>query len=449
MAAPETTRASGPVTSFRFVLLGASFGTGNLGVAALASGTIAAVIQSRPGARIVLFDYGREPATYQVKCPKGSASVPLINIRFSKKPWHPNHIARLLLTACFLKLIPSRRFRERVVLRNPYLKPLWEADMIGAISGGDSFGDIYGLGRLVYVSLPQFLVLLLGKPLVLLPQTIGPFKGLPAKAIARYLVRRAEVVYSRDRTSFEAIKPLLGSRQSRLKFSYDLGFALEPAAPSALPTGWPDLVNPKRPCVGLNVSGLLFMGGYTKKNMFGLQLDYPALVRRIIDYFIREAAADLVLIPHVFGDSMESDAAICAKLYDELSYSFPDRLHALRGMLDQHQIKHLIGRCDFFVGSRMHACIAALSQGVPTVSLAYSNKFIGVMEPIGAAAIVADLRQQSQEEVMKVLAEAFGRRTDLRAALQQQMKVIKKTILALFSTVQTLPWSPSHPPPRR
>ena len=37
---------------------------------------------------------------------------------------------------------------------------------------------------------------------------------------------------------------------------------------------------------------------------------------------------------------------------------------------DQHAIKSIIGRCDFFIGSRMHACIAALSQKIPTAAVA-------------------------------------------------------------------------------
>ena len=45
--------------------------------------------------------------------------------------------------------------------------------------------------------------------------------------------------------------------------------------------------------------------------------------------------------------------------------------------------KAVIGQCDFFIGSRMHACIAALSQGVPCVGVAYSMKFAGVFDTVG------------------------------------------------------------------
>jgi polysaccharide pyruvyl transferase WcaK-like protein len=48
--------------------------------------------------------------------------------------------------------------------------------------------------------------------------------------------------------------------------------------------------------------------------------------------------------------------------------------------------------CGFFIGSRMHACLAAISQCVPTVSIAYSSKFITVMKTFSMGHYVADPR---------------------------------------------------------
>jgi len=158
-------------------LIGASFVTKNLGVAALACGTAASVFHSYPNARLFLIDYSIEPATYKVKHPGGIAMVELVNIRFSKQFYLRNNIAYLLILALCIKILPSCRWRTRLLRQNIVLKAIHEADIIGAIAGGDSFSDIYGLRRLIYVALPQILVQLLEKPLVLLPQTLGPLKA--------------------------------------------------------------------------------------------------------------------------------------------------------------------------------------------------------------------------------------------------------------------------------
>jgi colanic acid/amylovoran biosynthesis protein len=430
--------ASNPVTAprspkpFTFVLLGAGFATGNMGVAALASGAIAAAAQAHPGARIYLLDYGEEPATYQVNCRDGITPAQLLNIRFSKKLFLPNNIARLIVTAGLLRLIPFRRLRERAILRNPCLKPLYEADMTGAIAGGDSFSDIYGLARLFYVSLPQLLILFLGKPLVVLPQTIGPFKTRLGRAVAKFILRRAERVYARDRTSDPELRQLLGSRASRLHFSYDVGFALEPARPGPEEFAWLAQARGRGALVGLNVSGLLLMGGYNRNNMFGLKSDYRDLVGRLVRYLVEEAGANVLLVPHVFGGHPESDTSACARLLAELGPEFPGRIHAVPGDLNQHEIKYIIGRCDFFIGSRMHACIAALSQCVPTACLAYSRKFIGVMESIGCSRLVADLDAMETKEILAAVARIYDSRADWRNFLKERMPEVQAGVLELF-----------------
>lgn len=410
-------------------VLGAALNTGNMGVSALASGTVTAATRCFPGGRVFLLDYGREPESYMVQTPDGPAQVDLVNIRFSKKFWLRNNIARLLLTAMLARLIP-RAWRVKLLAKNPSLKAILEADIVASLAGGDSFSDIYGMGRLLYVALPQVLVLQLGKPLVMLPQTLGPFKGRMARALAGYLMRRSQVVYSRDQASLSEARPLMNGQATKLRFSHDMAFVMQAVSPAVNP------LPPRRadrPLVGINVSGLLLMGGYTRNNMFGLKSDYDNLLREIVRRLIKEHGVDVVLVPHVFGDDAESDTQACAKLHRELAIDFPGRIHVVNGRFNQHEIKYVIGQCDFFMGARMHACIAALSQCVPAVCMAYSRKFAGVMTSIGCAELVVDLCRQEQAEVVGRIELLFQERDRVRAALQEQIPAARTNVLALFS----------------
>jgi polysaccharide pyruvyl transferase WcaK-like protein len=58
----------------------------------------------------------------------------------------------------------------------------------------------------------------------------------------------------------------------------------------------------------------------------------------------------------------------------------------------------------------MHACIAALSQCVPALGLAYSNKFSGVFETIGVGSLVIDLRAHPSGSIIETVARVFDRR---------------------------------------
>jgi polysaccharide pyruvyl transferase WcaK-like protein len=212
---------------------------------------------------------------------------------------------------------------------------------------------------------------------------------------------------------------------------------MEPAAPTGEKLAQLPAREPGLPLVGINVSGLLLMGGYSGNNMFGLKSDYRQLTSELVDYFVTKQNARVVLVPHVFGADPESDTAACEALLAELRPRFGDRLTALRGDFDQHEIKYVIGQCDFFLGSRMHACIAALSQCVPAVCLAYSRKFVGVMDSIGCAELAVDLCALQKEAVMSETSRIFGNRSSVRDSLQARIPKVREGVLKLFAINKT------------
>lgn len=417
-------------------MLGASFGTTNFGVNVLTIGTIQTILHAYPDAEISIIDYAREPEVWHLRLQDRDLAVPLVNIRFSKRPWQPNHIAFLLCVALLSKLIPFGALRRKFLASNRVLRHLQNMDCITAISGGDSFSDIYGMERFLYVSLPQLLALLLQKRLILLPQTLGPFKSKMAKSVVRYILSRAEVVFARDYKGVKDAEELLGGNVpvGKLRFSYDVGFVVDPSEPADTSIVAKLIrVRSQSVLVGFNVSGLLFIGGYSKKNMFGLKTEYDQLVYDLLKFFCVELKACVLLVPHVVGpEGSESDSTISRKLYHELNPRYGDQLQLVEDGLNERETKFLIGQCDFFLGARMHACIAALSQTVPTISIAYSDKFIGVMETIGAESLVADPRHSTKEEILRQVAVTFQNRNHIRNLLKKRIPAVREHSLNLL-----------------
>jgi colanic acid/amylovoran biosynthesis protein len=419
-------------------VLGASFETDNMGLGALTAGTIQCIRHQIPGVHVFLMDYSRKPTVRTVRIDGEDLAVPLLNIRYSKKLFLSNNIPILILFALLLRLIPVQSWRRRVACMNRCMRAITDADLFVSVAGGDSFSDIYGFGRLLYVTLPQWLVLLAGKRLILMPQTLGPFKSYMAKVIARSIVSRAEIVYSRDRSGIEETRTLLGhsSPSANIRFCCDVGMLLEPVRPAKLRIDGMGLESPaKGLIVGFNVSGLLYMEGYTRDNMFGLNVNYRVLVRNIIEHLINQKEARVLLIPHVFGTDpgTETDSLACEKVYDDLKDKYEGRLGVVRGHYNQNEIKYIIGRCDLVIGSRMHACIAAISQCVPAISIAYSDKFKGVMQSAGVQSSVVDPRKLSMDEILIAISNGLDGRESTRRQLQEVIPVVKNSILNTFS----------------
>lgn len=418
------------------LVLGATFDTGNMGVGALTAGVLTALARTQENAKVMLLDYGRYWDVKDVEIDGKVLHVPLINLRFSKKILLRNNAAYLLLLAVLTRLL-GRRTCRRLIEQNRWLKTISDADVAVAISGGDSFSDIYGLERFFYVCLPQLLVGLLGKRLILLPQTIGPFNGRLARTIARVIMKDAEIVYSRDLAGVREGRSLLrlDDEDPKMRFGYDMGFIVEPRRPTH--QDWQEIERScfGRPVVGLNVSGLLYIGGYNRRNMFQLKLDYRELIDRIIAHLIEAKGVDVLLVPHVFGTEEESDTAAIQAVYGTLKERHHGRLFAFQGVYDQHEIKYVIGRCEFFIGSRMHACIAALSQAVPAVGIAYSRKFAGVLESIGVGHLVADPRTLTIAETLVVIDSAYENRRTISSHLGKVMPEVGKKVLDVFCEV--------------
>ena len=414
-------------------ILGATFETGNHGVSALASGTISAVRHGLPQARIVFVDYGKEPLVSIEPTDAGAVQVELINLRFSKRLLLPNNIARLILLAGLIRLIPVRTWRHRLASRSRWLSRIMASDLNLSLNGGDSFSDIYGLSRLAYVVLPQLLVLLLERPLIQMPQTHGPFKTHISRIVARYILNRSTLVYARDHEGINVVRNLLGNQGRTARFAYDMGFALEPIAPKSDLSAQIQELKSKGPLVGFNASGLLTTGGYTGDNMFGLKTDYWQLIDTVLARLLAQVSTHVLLIPHVFGgeNNPESDVTACNQIMERYGAQYSERLHYFPGYLGHHEIKYVIGQCEFFLGSRMHACIGALSQCVPSVGLAYSRKFAGVMELVGPGAAVLDLRTADINDIASTVDQTWAKRDAMRADLLQCMPALRRSVLSL------------------
>ncbi len=444
-AASETTR---PRTErpLNICLLGITFDSPNLGVGALLDGSIRGLFHCYPGANISILDYGYEPFERLFDFEGRQIPIKFVNLRFSKKFFLKNNIAYLILLAFLLRYFTPPKLRKRLIEGNRTLQHIAEADIVVSIAGGDSFSDIYGLGRLIYISLPQILVLIMRKRLVLLPQTLGPFKTRIARWIAKFTMGRATAVFSRDYIGLKTAQKFSGlDAKNKIRFCHDVGFLVEPKRPSCLNlNGLAEQNKNGRFLVGLNVSGLLYAGGYNRKNMFGLRTDYKDLIESILRFLIEDKGATVLLIPHVRGElgsdgPSESDAQVCKQIFHKWRSKHHERIYLAEGDYTTNEIKFVIGLCDLFIGSRMHSCIAALSLGIPGIALSYSDKFLGVMETIEMTELVADPRTMDVPEILRIIDRAIERRQLLRQQLQNTIPRVKDQIYSLLQKVVSTP----------
>ncbi len=417
-AAEPAQATSGAVGTL--ALFGGGFDTANLGVGALTESCIRGLVGRLPGADVLVFDHSEGHEQRELPAAGDVPAAPYTRAggRWSKKIWRSDSLANLEFS---LKLGG---------LANPIARRLRSASAILDISGGDSFSDIYGQWRYDRIVQTKRMALDAGLPLILLPQTYGPFKDAKNRATAADLVRGSAQSWARDAISFARLKELLGQDfdPDRHRQGTDVAFGLPPRRPERLPNDLSELLAERgTPIVGLNVSGLILNDLEKANRDFGFRADYGQLVRGLLRKLLDDSDARVLLVPHVIRPlgHYESDPQACQTLFNELSPDEQKRVSILPSSFDQGEIKWVIGQCDWFCGTRMHSTIAALSSGVPTAAIAYSIKTQGIFDACDSGDAVSDPMQLDTADAGAVLWSAWENRRSARERLAAALVGVK------------------------
>jgi len=417
-------------------LMGATLDTQNMGVSALAASLIKIFHETEDAVHITILTGVKSNKPQELVLQDKKISVEVANYRLSPKARFNEHLFVIFALACIYRCLPIGFVRKWILKKNTWLRTLHDADVIADVRGGDSFSDIYGLGKMIIGTMPSLTALFLKKELTLLPQTYGPYKSAFSRIIARFILNRATMILSRDRYSIESLKELLGKAYSdkNIKYCPDVAFTLDAILPDKVAIEPELLEGNENLLIGFNVNGLMYNGGYTRRNMFGLKLDYRLLVPELIELITSRTNASILLIPHTFGEkgSVNSDSEAIETVLKMLRPDTIRRTKVVKGKYNQNELKAIIGECDFFIGSRLHSCIASISQGIPTIGVAYSKKFIGVFDSAGIRDTVVDGRIMDNDSACRMIMKSYEERTAIANNINKKIAVVKEQIYSIF-----------------
>ena len=302
----------------------------------------------------------------------------------------------------------------RFLLGSRELQAYRQADVLVDLSG-DTLTEDYGIPCVVSHLMPILTALFLERPVVLCAQTIGPFSI--TRPLAKAVLDRVTLIAAREEATFHYVRDM-GIDKPSLHLTADVAFLLEPAEPArvdAILAAEGVCGNGDPPLVGIALSRLL---GHR------FRPDDPdrfeALIATVADYLIEQKGVTVVLVSHVLGPEEERDDRVMARsVYEKLENKTRTRL--LAGDYRPEELKGVIGRCQLFLGLRMHANIAALAMGVPTFAIAYSRKTLGIMRMLGQQRWVSDINALSSEELIANVEALWNEREQVRRDLRVRM----------------------------
>jgi polysaccharide pyruvyl transferase WcaK-like protein len=226
----------------------------------------------------------------------------------------------------------------------------------------------------------------------------------------RFLLRRADFVWIREQCTYDLLRRL-GVPAEHLEVAPDLAFAL-PAAP--LETVWarerldPDSI--ARPWTAISPSSLAVRLG-------GRGNAYIEAMVRLCTHLHGRYGGSVFLVPHeVTPPHHGPDDRTVARAIKRLCGS-PRWLYPLEEDHGPSVLKGLIGSCDAVVAARMHAAIAGLSLGIPTIAVAWSHKYRGLMQDVGLGQYLWDQGKDSPEALCKLYDSLWHHRSSVKTQL--------------------------------
>jgi colanic acid/amylovoran biosynthesis protein len=274
-----------------------------------------------------------------------------------------------------------------------------------------------------------------GKPVVLFPLSIGPFKTNLTRTLARIALDRVTSITAREAVTKSYLLQT-GISRPAMHLTPDVAFILEPASDERVR----DIlrtegINMNRGVlVGMNVSQLL---NYKSKQL-NIQADYIELMARVADYVASRLNATVILLPHeIYSRELQEtvgqariiggdDIIAVTKVYEKVKSR--NKIVALTKEYSARDLKGIISKCDLFIGARMHSVIAAISTCVPSIAIMYSHKTFGTMELVGLERYVCDFRTMTFEQLTSKIDDIWSKRDKIIKEMSPKVEALKRSV---------------------
>ena len=277
-------------------------------------------------------------------------------------------------------------------------------------ASGFAFGDQHPLERTVRFAEDVERWRAQGKPVVLLPQALGPFEQPEMRAAFIRVLRAATLVYARDRISFDHAKSAW-PEVPNLRLAPDFTNLVKPLPPEE--TG---ALN--RACIVPNQR--MIEKAATPEQAAA----YAPLMAQAVQA-VEAHGVEPVLLVHG-----AHDAPVVEAVQAHVGRTLP-----VIKETDPVRIKAELGRSRLVIASRFHALVSALTQGVPAIATSWSHKYEMLFEDYGCPELVLSV-SATEEQVRAAVERTLGSgRLEIERVLEERGTIVRESVERMWQEV--------------
>ena len=259
----------------------------------------------------------------------------------------------------------------------------------------------------------------------LFPQSIGPINKAVDLWVFKRLCRLLDRIFVRDRKS-----ELFLSRRGLGSGKTFLVPDIVNAMPLLLPHFYDASI--KKTGLGISVVDYSFASSFDS-----IALNhYLSVLSNSAAHYFAQTGEPIRLFVQVSIPNVDDDLPIAKLLYQLIRQrGIPVDIFPVDSPLEKYI--HAVQGCRFFIGSRMHACIFALSSAVPTIGLAYQPKFFGLFEQYEIRRYVYPIQAVSTAWLCSALDSMISGEHEIRTFLRKKsVHLANQVVSSLTDTTQ-------------
>ena len=248
------------------------------------------------------------------------------------------------------------------------------------------------------------------KPFLAWTQSFGPFSTRIVRLLARFDLGSQPIIFCRGDDARVAVKELLPESKAlsfpdvAVLLPYDEGWGRQYCKELGVDVDRTRIVT-------ISPSAVL----YGKAKSRGRASQHLEELRNVVNK-CRELGLEVVVVPHTFRPGRH-EPTICDFAVGDLlieSLDSTDGVFLVREDLSPMELKSIISQAHMHVGARYHSVVAAISSGVPAISLSWHPKYRDIMRMYGIDEFVHDsLTSQDTSNLIELIGRLHVNRDDI------------------------------------
>ena len=341
------------------------------------------------------------------------------------------------ISLSFLKFIIQNKSLTKLFYNKKYqetIEAFREVDTVFVKGGG--FLHAHGEKTAPYV-MWYFLYYMnlakrMGKKLVLLPNSYGPFDGLTVESQLKKGLGKSDLVLAREHVSSAALSKLLNKEVPVVP---DLGFYLQMDKKQ---DGWAILekygFNREDKIVGMTVRPWRFAGSENPEELFER---YLISLKKVIEFANSKGLKVALFNQSIGPNAHEDDRNAILKLSKICNNDTTKMFTWVNENPTCDILKTVYSNMYFFIGTRFHSLIFSMTSEVPSISIAYGgNKGVGIMKDFGLGDYVVKIDEVTEDSLITIFEKALKNYDGIKEKLAAKLPGLEADRIATIKLIK-------------